>query len=77
MNDPDHYVKAEELAAEAATALKKNDPPRAAILAAIAQVHATLALADAARFRTTQIRGGHEDHTLYSFDQEPGPGPEG
>jgi hypothetical protein len=45
---PGHYTVAEGLAEDAMRTLESGDPARAAILAAIGQVHATLAAASAA-----------------------------
>lgn len=48
MTGPDHYLKAEELAAKAANYLGQGEGQEsAAVWAAVAQIHATLALAAA------------------------------
>jgi hypothetical protein len=48
MTSPDHYRLAEQLADEAYNEFRHDDEAGATALAAIAQVHATLALAAAA-----------------------------
>ena len=49
MTSPDHYRLAEQFAEEAYNELRHDDEAGATALAAIAQVHATLALAAAAK----------------------------
>ena len=48
MTGPEHFRKAEELAAKASEYLGQGDSSSAAVWAAVAQLHATLALAAAA-----------------------------
>jgi hypothetical protein len=68
MDGPDHYRKAEELAAEAHEHLGQGDgQATAALWAAVAQVHATLAVATA--IQTATVSPGRPE---YRF---PGPGP--
>jgi hypothetical protein len=69
----EHHAKAEELLGQVR---KEQDSIRRGWILAEAQVHATLALADAASARTTPISEGREDHTLYGFDPDPGHDPE-
>jgi hypothetical protein len=79
MTGQEHYAEAEKCAALAGELLTGEEPDRAgraAAWTALAQVHATLALADAARARTTRIRGGRQSNLLAGFDQEPGPHPD-
>jgi hypothetical protein len=63
MTGPEHFRKAEELAAKASEYLGQGDGQdtaavlAAAVLAAVAQVHATLALATAAE--TVRTRPDH------------------
>jgi hypothetical protein len=45
---PEHYLRAQELAAEAASALASGSTVTPAVLAAIGQIHATLAATSAA-----------------------------
>jgi hypothetical protein len=48
MTGPEHYLRAQELAAEAASALASGSTVTPAVLAAIGQIHATLAATSAA-----------------------------
>jgi hypothetical protein len=58
MTGPEHFLRAEELAAKAAEYLGHGDgQDSAAVWAAVAQVHATLALATAAE--TVRTRPDH------------------
>ena len=58
MTGPDHYRKAEELAAKAHEYLGRGEgQDSAAVWAAVAQVHATLALAAATALATTGAEG--------------------
>ena len=60
MDGPAHYGKAEELAAKAAEYLGQGDgQDSAAVWAAVAQVHATLAVA--ATFERTQTGSTHPE----------------
>ena len=83
MDGPAHYRKAEELAAKAAEYLGRGDGQEsAAVWAAVAQVHATLAVA--ATFERTQTdsthsedaharhgASGHREHRMFSFFRRP------
>ena len=66
MTSPDHYRLAEQLADEAYNEFRHDDQAGATALAAIAQVHATLALAAATpssaarRARASQPAGRRE-----------------
>ena len=53
MNGPGHFARAAELMTQADQAILEADPPRGAVLAAIAQTHATLALAAATALGTS------------------------
>ena len=53
MTGPDHYRKAEELTAKAHDYLGQGEGQSAAVWAAVAQIHATLALAAATALGTT------------------------
>ena len=57
MTGPDHYRKAEELTATAHDYLGQGDGQSAAVWAAVAQLHATLALAAATALGTTAADG--------------------
>ena len=58
MTGPDHYRKAEELAAQAREYLGRGEgQDSAAVWAAVAQIHATLALAAATALGTTAVDG--------------------
>ena len=57
MTGPDHYRKAEELTATAHDYLGQGDGQSAAVWAAVAQIHATLALAAATALGTTAADG--------------------
>ena len=58
MTGPDHYRKAEELTAKAHEYLGHGDgQDSAAVWAAVAQIHATLALAAATALGTTAAEG--------------------
>ena len=58
MTGPDHYRKAEELAAQAREYLGRGEgQDSAAVWAAVAQIHATLALAAATALGTTAADG--------------------
>jgi hypothetical protein len=58
MTGPKHYHEAEELLVKAHEYLGRGDGPEsAAVWAAVAQVHATLALAAASALRTTAAEG--------------------
>ena len=58
MTGPDHYRKAEELAAKAHDYLGQGEgQDSAAVWAAVAQVHATLALAAATALETIAANG--------------------
>jgi hypothetical protein len=58
MTGPDHYRKAEELTAKAHEYLGQGDgQDSAAVWAAVAQIHATLALAAASALGTTAAEG--------------------
>jgi hypothetical protein len=71
MTGEEHFQRAEELAAKAHKLLGQGDgQATAAAWAAVAQVHATLALADATRARITRIRKREPGHLLYGFDQD-------
>jgi len=76
MDGQAHYSKAEELAAKAAEYLGHGDGQEsAAVWAAVAQVHATLAVA--ATFARTQTgsthpeASGHREHRMFSFFRRP------
>jgi hypothetical protein len=83
MDGPAHYRKAEELAEKAAEYLGQGDGQNAAaVWAAVAQVHATLAVA--ATFERTQTSSthpeaartsheapGHREHRMFSFFRRP------
>ena len=83
MDGSGHYRKAEELAAKAAEYLGRGDGQEsAAVWAAVAQVHATLAVA--ATFERTQTdsthpeaararhgASGHREHRIFSFFRRP------
>jgi hypothetical protein len=72
MNGPGHYQKAEELAEHAEGIIEGGDTDGLApVWAALAQVHATLALADATRARVAPMRKRDDPHLLAGFDQEP------
>jgi hypothetical protein len=72
MTGPEHFRRAEELAAKAAEYLGQGDgQDSAAIWAAVAQVHATLAVAAARGLNTEQVPerfpsmlSAHERETL-------------
>jgi hypothetical protein len=69
MTGPEHFSKAEALAAKASEYLGQGDgQDSAAVWAAVAQVHATLALAAATAVGTKALTGRHE-----STSPEPGP----
>jgi len=58
MTDPDHYRKAEELTQKAHEYLGQGDGQEsAAVWAAVAQIHATLALTAAIALGTTAAEG--------------------
>jgi hypothetical protein len=58
MTGPDHYRKAEELAAKADGYLGRGEGQESALVwAAVAQIHATLALAAATALGTTTADG--------------------
>ncbi len=58
MTGPDHYRKAEELAAKASGYLGQGEgQDSAAVWAAVAQIHATLALAAATALGTSAADG--------------------
>jgi hypothetical protein len=58
MTGPDHYRKAEELTQKANEYLGHGDGQEsAAVWAAVAQIHATLALAAATALGTTAVEG--------------------
>jgi hypothetical protein len=57
MTGPDHYRKAEELTAKAHDYLGQGEGQGAAVWVAVAQVHATLALAAATALGTTAADG--------------------
>jgi predicted trehalose synthase len=57
MTGPDHYRKAEELTAKAHDYLGQEEGQSAAVWAAVAQIHATLALAAATVLGTTAADG--------------------
>jgi hypothetical protein len=57
MTGPDHDRKAEELTAKAHDYLGQGEGPSAAVWAAVAQIHATLALAAATALGTTAADG--------------------
>jgi hypothetical protein len=62
MDGPAHYRKAEELVAKAAEYLGHGDGQEsAAVWAAVAQVHASLALAAATALNLPHPQGGFED----------------
>jgi hypothetical protein len=83
MDGQAHYSRAEELAGKAAEYLGQGDgQDAAAVWAAVAQVHATLAVA--AAFSRTQAGGthpeaartrhgasGHREHRMFSFFRRP------
>lgn len=77
MTGPDHYRKAEELAAKAHRLLGQGEgQDTAAVWAAVAQVHATLAHAAAAALGTTAADGrawADVAGTKLSGGTEPGP----
>ena len=57
MTGPDHYRQAEELTAKAHDYLGQGEGQSAAVWAAVAQIHATLALAAATALGTTAANG--------------------
>jgi hypothetical protein len=57
MTDPDHYRTAEELTAKAHDYLRQGEGQSAAVWAAVAQIHVTLALAAATTLGTTAANG--------------------
>jgi hypothetical protein len=58
MMDPDHYRKAEELTEKATEYLGQGDGQQSAgVWAAVAEIHATLALAAASALGTTTAEG--------------------
>lgn len=83
MTGPEHFRHAEDLAAKAAEYLGHGDgQDAAAVWAAVAQVHATLAVA--ATFEPTQTgsthpeaartghgASGHREHRIFSFFRRP------
>ena len=57
MTGPDHYRQAEELTAKAHDYLGREEGQSAAVWAAVAQIHAALALAAATALGTTAADG--------------------
>ena len=57
MTGPDHYRKAEELTAKPHDYLGQGEGQSAAVWAAVAQIHATLALAAATALETIAANG--------------------
>ncbi len=76
MTSPDHYRLAEQFADEAYNDLRHDDEAGATALAAIAQVHASLAIAEAiGGVRGTGSRTGAVDtKTSVAPSESPGPG---
>ena len=78
MTSPDHYRLAEQFADEAYNDLRHDDEAGATALAAIAQVHASLAIAEAIRgVRSTGSgsRTGAADTKTTVASEFPGPDP--
>ena len=83
MDGPAHYRKAEELAAKAAEYLGHGDGQESAsVWAAVAQVHATLAVAATSEraqtgsthpeaARTSRGASGRREHRTFSFFRRP------
>jgi hypothetical protein len=83
MDGSAHYRKAEELAAKAAEYLGRGDgQDSAAVWAAVAQVHATLAVAATSEptqagsthpeaAATRHGASGHREHRIFSFFRRP------
>ena len=79
MTSPDHYRLAEQLADEAYNEFRHDDEAGATALAAIAQVHASLAIAEAIRgVRSTgsgSRAGAVDTKTSVVPSEFPGPDP--
>ena len=79
MTSPDHYHIAEQFAEEAYNELRHDDEAGATALAAIAQVHASLAIAEAIRdVRRTESgprTGAVDTKTSVVPSEFPGPDP--
>jgi hypothetical protein len=67
MTSPDHYRLAEQFAEEAYNELRHDDEAEATALAAIAQVHASLAIAEAIR----GVRSTRSDPRTGAVDTKP------
>ena len=76
MTSPDHHRIAEQFAEEAYNELRHDDEAGATALAAIAQVHASLAIAEAIRGdRSTGSGSGTGAKTSVAPSEFPGPDP--